>query len=102
MPPKTTPEQRAAALEKAALARRVRAEVKELLSTGSLTLAEVIERAEEDEIIAGMKVKAVLTSLPRLGKVKSYRLMDEIGIAENRRLRGLGVRQKEALLDSLS
>jgi len=49
-----------------------------------------------------MKVKAVLASLPGLGKVKSHRLMEELEIAENRRVRGLGSRQREALLAALS
>ena len=35
--PQSSPEQRRAALEKAAAARRLRAELKELLKTGSLT-----------------------------------------------------------------
>ena len=101
-PPKLTAEQRNAALAKAAEARRARAEMKELLRTGSLTLPEVLDRAESDEIIAGTKVSAVLVALPGLGKVKAARLMDELGIAENRRLRGLGARQKQALLDTFS
>ena len=37
LPPALTPEQRQAALEKAAVARRQRAEVKEKLKAGSLT-----------------------------------------------------------------
>lgn len=101
-PPKLTAEQRNAALAKAAEARRVRAEMKELLRTGSLTLPEVLERAETDEIIAGTKVYAVLVALPGLGKVKAARVMEELGIAENRRLRGLGSRQKAALLEMFS
>ena len=40
-PPKLTPEQRARALEKAAEARRRRAEAKELLKSGSLTLPQL-------------------------------------------------------------
>ena len=35
--------------------------------------------------------------MPGLGKVKSRRLMAEIGIASNRRLRGLGETQKGLL-----
>ena len=98
MPPKLTPEQRRAALEKAAEARRVRAEIKELLKTGSLTFPEVLERAESDDLVAGTKVAAIIVSLPGVGKVKGKRLMEELGIAPNRRLRGLGARQREALL----
>ncbi len=101
-PPKLTPEQRARALEKAAEARRRRAEVKELLKSGTITLPELFERAETDAHVAGMKVKAVLVSLPGLGKVKSQRMMEDLEIAENRRVRGLGVRQREALLAALS
>ena len=44
----------------------------------------------------------MLTSLPGLGKVKAHRLMEKLGIAESRRLRGLGAKQREALIDALS
>ncbi len=101
-PPKLTDEQRRAALAKAAEARRTRAEIKELLKTGSLTFPEVLERADNDEIIAGTKVNAILVSLPGLGKVKGKRLMEELSIAPNRRLGGLGNRQRQALLDRFS
>lgn len=97
-PPQTTPEQRAHALEQAAAARRVRAEVKELLKTGSLTLAELMARAETEEFIGGLKVATVLQSLPGMGKIKAKRLLESIDIAPNRRLRGLGERQRRALL----
>jgi hypothetical protein len=100
-PPQLSDEQRAAALAKAAEARRVRAEVREALGSGEMTLAQVLDRAGDD-LIGGIKVKALLTALPGLGKVKSYRLMDRLGISENRRLRGLGRNQKEALLAALS
>lgn len=102
VPPELTPEQRDAALQKAAEARRRRAEVRHRLGSGALTLSGLFEEAEGDDILAGMKVKSVLTALPGLGKIKSYRLMDRLGIAENRRLRGLGPRQRTALLDELS
>lgn len=100
--PKTTPEQRAAALARAAEARRVRAEIKQLLKTGSLTLADVFARAEDDDLVDGIKVGSLLVSLPHMGKVKTKRLMEEYGIADNRRIRGLGPRQKETLLDLFS
>lgn len=100
--PKLTDEQRWEALAKAAEARRVRAEIKELLKTGTFTFAEVLDRAETDDIVAGTKVNAVIVSLPGVGKVKGKRLMEELGIASNRRLRGLGSRQRTALLDRFS
>lgn len=101
-PPKLTPEARREALEKAAAARRQRALVKERLRGGDLTIGGVLDLADRDELVGGTKVKAVLTSLPGLGKVKSHRLMEELGIPENRRLRGLGPRQREALIAALS
>lgn len=78
----------------------MRAAVREELRTGQSTLAEVLNRVD-DEMVAGMKVKAILTALPGLGKVKSFRLMARLGIADNRRVRGLGAQQRKALLDEL-
>jgi hypothetical protein len=98
LPPSLSPEQRQAALEKAAQARRQRAELKEQLKMGSVTLAELLERASSDELVGKMKVVSVLESLPGLGKVKARRLMEQIGISETRRLQGLGSNQREALL----
>ena len=101
-PPQLSPEQRAAALQKAGEARRARAELKERLKLGSLTLAELLSQADSDELVGKTKVLAVLESLPGVGKVKARRTMEEIGIAETRRLRGLGVQQRAALLAAFS
>jgi hypothetical protein len=101
-PPDLTPEQREAALAKAAEARTTRADVRKRLSEGALTLQGVFDEAEENELVAGMKVKAALTALPGLGKIKTIRLMERLEIAENRRIRGLGSRQRQALLDAMA
>src|SRR3954452_18551530 len=101
LPPSLSPEQRQAALEKAAAARRQRAELKEKLKMGSLTLKELLDQAARDEVVGKMKVLAVLESLPGLGKVKARRLMDEIGISEARRVQGLGANQRRKLFDKL-
>lgn len=97
-PPQLTPEDRQAALAKAAEVRRARAEIKHLVKLGSLTLSELFDRAEADDVIGKLKVLAVIESLPGVGKVKARRTMDEVGIAETRRLRGLGDHQRAALL----
>ena len=101
-PPILTPEQRAAALEKAALARRARAEVKERLKMGVLTLPELFKEADANPILVKIKVSAVIESLPGVGKVKAKRLMEELEIAPSRRLGGLGAKQKAALLAKFS
>ena len=97
-PPALTPEQRAAALEKAAKVRRERAEVKERLKLNQLTLADLLKEADSNETIGKMKVVSVLESLPGLGKVKARRLMETVGISDSRRLQGLGAKQRDALL----
>lgn len=99
-PPSLTPEQRQAALAKAAEARRARAEIKERLKMGALTLPELLESAAGDEMIAKMKVLAVLEALPGVGKVKARRTMEEFEISDSRRIRGLGDQQRRKLLDA--
>ena len=102
LPPALSADQRQAALEKAAAARRMRAELKEKLKMGSLTLQELLQQADADEVVGKMKVLAVLESLPGLGKVKARRLMDEVGISETRRLHGLGDQQRKKLFERLN
>nr|WP_221195308.1 integration host factor, actinobacterial type [Hoyosella altamirensis] len=93
-----TDEQRAAALAKAAEARRARAELKDRLKRGGTDLKQVLADAETDEILGKMKVSALLEALPKVGKVKARDIMTELEIAPTRRLRGLGERQRKALL----
>ena len=96
-PPHLSPQQREAALEKAAVARRVRAETKDRLKLGLVSFDELLDLADEDELVGKMKTLTALESMPRLGKVKARRLMNEVGIAESRRLRGLGENQRSQL-----
>jgi signal recognition particle GTPase len=99
LPPQLTPEQRQAALEKAAEARRERAELKEKLKMGSVNLQELFDQGSKNDTVGKMKVAAVLESLPGVGKVKARRAMEEIGISETRRVRGLGEQQRKSLLE---
>ena len=100
LPPALSPEQRQAALDKAAAARRERAELKEKLKMGSISLKELLQLADSQEVVAKMKVLSVLESLPGVGKVKARRTMEEVGISETRRVRGLGDQQRSKLLDA--
>lgn len=101
LPPELSPEARKAALAKAAANRRQRAELKEKLKMGSLNLAEVLDMADGDDVVARTHVVAVLESLPGLGKVKARRVMESVGISGNRRLQGLGAQQRSRLLKEL-
>ncbi len=95
-PPQLTPEQRAAALQKAAEARAARAEIKARLKRGGMTLSEAL--SSDDADVGKLKVVSLLESLPGCGKVKARKVMEDIGIADNRRVQGLGSQQREALL----
>ncbi|MDA8026399.1 MAG: integration host factor, actinobacterial type [Actinomycetota bacterium] len=102
LPPQLTPEQRADALRKAAEARKQRAEIKEKLKLGTVTLKELLDKAPNDELVGKMKVSSVLEALPGIGKVRSKKIMDSVGINETRRLQGLGAKQREKLLEEAS
>ena len=96
--PPLTPEQRAAALAKAAAARRARAALKVRLKSSGATVADVLDSGDTDEVIGKMKVVAVLEAMPGVGKVRAAKLMETLEISPSRRVRGLGAKQREALL----
>jgi hypothetical protein len=78
--PTLTEEQRKAALEKAAEARRARAEIKEQLKKGTLKLKDILARSGED-VVGKMKVSAVLEALPGVGKVRARKIMERLEIS---------------------
>lgn len=94
-----TPEQRSAALDKAFRARQTRAEVKAALKSGRTTLSAVLEDAADDEALAKMRVHDLLRSLPGVGERRATVIMEEVGIAASRRIKGLGIHQTARLLE---
>lgn len=101
MPPPLSEEQRRQALEKAAEARRKRAELKEQLKSGRLSLKELLDRSDDD-IVGKLKVTTALESLPGVGRVRAQKLMEKLGIKASRRVRGLGQKQRERLLEEFA
>ena len=99
--PQLSAEERKAALEKAKAARIKRAEVRDQLKSGELSVKDVLAQ-KDDPVVGRMKVSTLIETLPGYGKAKSEKIMSELQIAESRRLRGLGARQEAALLDRLS
>ena len=95
--PPLTREERAAALEKAKRVRKERSEVKASLKQGTFTLSEVICDGATDDTIGKMKVSAVLEAMPGVGRITARQIMGQLGIAESRRVRGLGSNQRAAL-----
>lgn len=97
--PQLTPEQRTDALAKAAVARRERAAVKNRLKYAQGVLSEVIAEGKENDIVGKMKVSALLESMPGVGRIRARQIMEEVGISETRRVRGLGTKQIAALIE---
>lgn len=95
--PPLTPEQRQAALTKAAESRRERAEIKNRLKNAGASIADVLHDGQTNEVIAKMRVVDLLQAMPGLGKVRARQVMERLGIAESRRVRGLGTKQVAAL-----
>lgn len=93
MLPPQTPEAREAALSKAAEARQQRAMVKHRLKFAGASITEVMLQGQGDDAIGRMKVTALLESMPGIGKVRAREIMAAVGVADNRRVRGLGVQQ---------
>ena len=94
-----TPQERADALSKAAAARTTRATAKDRLKSGKLTIAELLSAGDSDDAIARMRIVELLEALPGIGRVRAAAIMDQLGIAASRRVRGLGVHQRRALVD---
>ena len=95
--PNLTPEQRQAALDKAAASRRERAAVKNRLKHSGASIADVLAEGERNDVVGKMRVLDLLQSMPGVGKVRARQIMERLGIAESRRVRGLGANQRAAL-----
>lgn len=95
--PELTPEQRSAAAASAIAARAARADICAQLKAGEISIAEVLDRAAEEQALAKLRVLSLLRSLPGIGEAKSDAVMERLQIARSRRLRGLGPNQRAAL-----
>jgi hypothetical protein len=99
--PTLTDEQRKDALAKAAEARRRRADLKGQLKAEKLSLRDVLAR-QGDDVVGKRKVSSVLESLPGVGKVRARKIIERLDISSSRRVRGLGAKQKDALLSEFA
>lgn len=106
MPRLSPPEvDRAAASRAAVAARRGRAAVKRDIVTRARSPLEVAESAwlgDTTSAEASLRVRELLGSIPGLGPVRVGRIMEQLGIADAKRVGGLGSRQRKALRDWLT
>ena len=98
--PQLSDEQRKEALAKAAEARKARAALRDQIKSGEKTVADVLADVD-DPVVARMRVSMLSESLPGSGKAKAAKLMEELDISASRRIKGLGTRQRDELLERL-
>jgi DNA uptake protein ComE-like DNA-binding protein len=98
--PQLSDEARKEALKKAAAARSARAELRAQVKSGELSFTDVLAKAG-DPVVDKIKVSTLIESLPGYGKAKAAKLLSELDISDTRRVKGLGEKQKAALLERL-
>lgn len=97
-PPTLTDDQRKDALRRAAEVRKERAKFKEDLAKGIISPAEGLNRALENRVLSKLHVKEFLCALPQVGESRARTVIeDQIQCSADRRLRGLGPRQVDAM-----
>jgi Mrp family chromosome partitioning ATPase len=100
--PTLTAEQRADALKKAQEARVARKHLLEQVKSGEVTVAQVLDRGKSDPMVGKTMVLAVVLALPGVGAARAATLLSNAGIAEGRRVGGVGSKQHEALINALN
>src|SRR5712691_2958191 len=94
--PVLSPEQRQEALAKAREARAARSALLAGVKAGTLTLA--VCWAAIDDLARKTTVAQVIRALPGVGQARAAAIMERAGIPAERRVGGLGARQREQLL----
>ena len=97
-PPALSESARAEALAKSIHSRQRRAVIKSRIRSGELSLNEILDLAQGEEVIARMRVRELLESMPGLGKIRAAALMEKLAISPSRKIAGLGKHQRAALI----
>lgn len=98
--PKLTTDQRRANLDKAATIRKERAIIRNDLKHSLMTFEQVLKLADAGcHAAANLRVKQAINAMPGYSFSKTQQLMKQLHIAESRRIKGLGVNQRAALVD---
>lgn len=97
-----TQEERNTARKKALAARTERAELKRDFGNGRLSFEQVLAQADSSEAVARLKTIELLEALPGVGRVTATKILEDHGVSINRRLGGLGSKQRGALAKHLA
>lgn len=83
-------------------ARAARNQLLEQDKSGEVSVAQVLDRGKTDPMVGKTKILAVVMALPGVGAARAATLLTNAGIAEGRRVGGVGSKQHNALLDALN
>lgn len=100
-PPQSTPEQRDAARAKANEVRQARAEIRERIKKGELSIADVFNNAG-DPTYGKIRIKVLLGWVPGLGPVQVRKILEELDLDEKKYVRAFSERQRDALLSQVA
>ena len=95
--PYATEEGRQLALQKSVETRSARADLRAQMRAGDVALADLRGRVE-DPVVGRMTIRAALTAQKGIGVLRAIKIEDTVGVTETKRLRGLGPRQWDTLL----
>lgn len=93
--PELTEEQRQEALVYANKQRKLYADIKHKLNFCEITLNDVLNMEEAGRL----RLYDTLLCIPGIGAVRVGKILNELGVPRNKRLKALGVHQKEKILE---
>jgi len=99
LPPVLSKDDRAAAALKAVLARKERAEIKNRLASGEISLFDLF--GDPRDSITRMKLSDALKAVPGIGSKRAELIFAKTGISKSRRIAGVGRKQIELLRQEL-
>jgi hypothetical protein len=85
------------ALKRANDIRVKRAKLKKDLKSGALSIEQIL--AEPPEYVSTAKVFDMLMAVPKFGRVKSLRMLNQCRISQSKTVGGLSDRQRHELID---
>jgi hypothetical protein len=85
------------ALKRANDIRVKRAKLKKDLKSGAVSIEQIL--AEPPEYVSTAKVFDMLMAVPKFGRVKSLRMLNQCRISQSKTVGGLSDRQRQELID---
>lgn len=93
--PKISEKSRKRGLKKSMLIRQKRSSIKKSLKKGEVNLKSLFyDKKLYDNYIANMRIVDLVCSLPGNGRVKAEKILEDLKINKNKKIGGLGKRQK--------